>query len=280
MWDAIVVFTALYWFWPVIAIGTLIIGSFASDDRPGASLFVTGVLFALLYFTGHSPIENFTTVEIVGYAAAYVVLGVLWSILKWRIFVAKKLRQFKELKFNFIKNKIESNIKDRKEERQRQRQREHEAERQRIRAGGRQAELTEVQPKVEEDVMLVALRDAQDPGVVGLSFKTFEKYSKDQVINHVLPKAAIGFFLDYLFRQGYLKSRNEEVIPNPGNMKSQITTWMIWWPASILWDVLSDWLLRFWEHVVDALKEFFARMAKKMYGDVAAEFQNESNSVD
>jgi MFS family permease len=50
--------------------------------------------------------------------------------------------------------------------------------------------------------------------------------------------------------------------------KARITTWLAFWPLSIVGTALEDFLIRLWERIYDALRTSFQRVADSVLADV------------
>jgi len=81
-------------------------------------------------------------------------------------------------------------------------------------------------------------------------------------------------FRNYLKEKHYLSRRmydgyddNTLLVPMVKNYKAKITRWIIWWPTSAVWTLLSDPLVRFANFVFSRLKGTYQRIANKVFAE-------------
>jgi hypothetical protein len=67
--------------------------------------------------------------------------------------------------------------------------------------------------------------------------------------------------------QTHLKS----LIPTMRTNKLRITTWMAYWPTSVVWYLLRDWVLKIFESVFRRFKGVFVGMRNRAYADILKE---------
>lgn len=67
--------------------------------------------------------------------------------------------------------------------------------------------------------------------------------------------------------QKYLKT----LIPTIRTNKLRITTWMAYWPTSVVWYLLRDWVLKLFESVFRRFKGVFVSMRNRAYAEVLKE---------
>lgn len=58
------------------------------------------------------------------------------------------------------------------------------------------------------------------------------------------------------------------LIPTFRNNKARLTTWMAYWPTSVIWYLLRDWVLKIFESVLGRLKGVFVGMRNRAYADI------------
>lgn len=89
-----------------------------------------------------------------------------------------------------------------------------------------------------------------------------------------IPKAEMEDFRRDLDRSGYFRdigSNSEKLIPQIGDNKARITSWIVWWPWSALWTLLNDPIRRLAEFIYTQLQTTYQRLANKVF----AKFQVE-----
>ena len=97
MWPFIEAFTISFWF--IVAVWILVEVLLSGDDNTSGWRFTALALFlgAVWLFTTFNPFvwafENMQTLLV--YAVLYVVVGALWSIFKWWVFVGDKAREYR-----------------------------------------------------------------------------------------------------------------------------------------------------------------------------------------
>jgi hypothetical protein len=115
LWELIAVGGFL--FWGVIALAFAAIIA-ALEYENGKAATVVAVIFALAMtlFSDFKPIEWLTLnwKSLIWYAAAYVGIGILWGVIKWRFYVMNRVDRYDDLKAKFLddNNIKEKNIPD------------------------------------------------------------------------------------------------------------------------------------------------------------------------
>jgi hypothetical protein len=58
------------------------------------------------------------------------------------------------------------------------------------------------------------------------------------------------------------------LFPKAKENKGRIVTWMVWWPLSIVWTIIADWVKRFFERLFELVKDIFDRMSARIFKEV------------
>jgi len=61
------------------------------------------------------------------------------------------------------------------------------------------------------------------------------------------------------------ESRSGDIIPTPATNKNRITTWIIWWPASMIWTLIDDPFMRLVNWVIDELGNLYTNIAQHAF---------------
>lgn len=54
--------------------------------------------------------------------------------------------------------------------------------------------------------------------------------------------------------------------PHPGTNKSRITSWMIYWPPSMLWTLLNDPIKHLWRLIYEHFSTLYSKISKHVFG--------------
>jgi hypothetical protein len=105
-----------FWFWAIIAIWVLVEIIAVAHDEGGWAFGTFLVVFLAWFLFGEGNLlvqiaQNWKLVLIA--MGAYMVVGTIWSLIKWRLFASKKARKYNELKTKwFDKNAPGKNLAD------------------------------------------------------------------------------------------------------------------------------------------------------------------------
>ena len=106
-------------------------------------------------------------------------------------------------------------------------------------------------------------------GMDKFSDKTELEYPELATItdNTPVPENLKSDFKQYLFDQYYIyrSDDNDSIIPSAFAFKSKITNWVIWWPTSALWTLLSDPMVRIANWIFSRLKGTYQLIAMKSF---------------
>jgi hypothetical protein len=92
-------------FWVLSVMATLLLLLLVEFEKSGWAFITTAATVALLYFFGNSGIFGWVFANpglVVAGVIGYVVIGALWSILKWVLFVKDRKEKFIEFRSRFM----------------------------------------------------------------------------------------------------------------------------------------------------------------------------------
>jgi len=107
------ILTATATLWTVGIVGIIVLAILLEFEEEGWAAKIASIAMALFIFNYRGEIWQFMTDSpgtTIGFVSFYVVSGVAWSFLKWRIFIGEKLSYFDELKNGFLET--HTSIKD------------------------------------------------------------------------------------------------------------------------------------------------------------------------
>lgn len=84
-----------------------------------------------------------------------------------------------------------------------------------------------------------------------------------------IPPELVGDFREVLARLRIWDHKTNRVAPMARDHKERITTWIFWWPVSILNSLFAD--LARW--IYNALRQEFQRISDRVFGDADAEIE-------
>lgn len=148
----------------------------------------------------------------------YLVIGFLWSIIKWVIFVNKKAIKYKEKRYEFLKD-----------------------------------------PKILEIL--------KHKNAIGLNYKsTTNSNNAIETIDDITLETPIpDELMEEWRRHGYsLYSK----IPVVHEEKNKISNWILYWPPSLIWSLLNDFLKNLANIIVVRVKFVYEWFTKRAYNGI------------
>ncbi len=83
-----------------------------------------------------------------------------------------------------------------------------------------------------------------------------------------LPLELEDSFYDHLVLQGYFRySSKDGFIPQIRNYKNKCARWIIWWPTSLVWTVMSDPMVRIAGWLVNRLRGLYQGVANRVFSE-------------
>lgn len=170
---------------------------------------------------------------LVKWTLVYFVAGVAWSFVKWFSFLSKKADDYREIRFQWLKDY------------------KHNYDR-----------YNNGQPNPDDYVHPNdKLMFTNDP-VVDIGELTEKTKVPDEL------KSYFDYHLKHSsYFYGNRKSSDDGIIPIARNFKSKISNWIIWWPTSLVWTLLSDPLMRIANWIFDRLKGTYQLIADKVFAE-------------
>ena len=62
-------------------------------------------------------------------------------------------------------------------------------------------------------------------------------------------------------------------VPQVGEEKSRIMTWMAYWPWSMVWTIVNDPIRKIFRHIFKSIQEFLQRISDRVFRDVIKDFE-------
>lgn len=84
--------------------------------------------------------------------------------------------------------------------------------------------------------------------------------------------ASTGELLAYFYKE----TKFDRLIPKVSEHKSQIISWMCYWPMSLVWYFLSDWIVNLFNKIFTALKGVFIGMRNRVFSDVISDIGDDT----
>lgn len=78
-------------------------------------------------------------------------------------------------------------------------------------------------------------------------------------------------YKEFLSSEGYIRSRSSSLIPQIGDNKARITSWIVWWPWSALWTLLNDPIRRLAEFIYNRLQTTYQAVANSVFSKFAVD---------
>jgi hypothetical protein len=184
--------------WVVIAILMAILLEFEKEGW-ATTFFSLGI--ALLLWNFRTDIWTFISsnpTATIGFTVTYILIGIVWSFLKWNSYVKNAFNKLKTLKADFIREHKEINEKNR--------------------------------AKFNSKVQYSGIRKG-DGGTL---------YLHDETLEEII----------------------EKISPIASEKKSVITSWISYWPVSLMATLLNNPFRKFFEWVYDNLSGYYDKITK------------------
>lgn len=150
-----------------------------------ATIFL--IIYGILVHIAN-PSLTFSSSMIIFGGIIYVVVGIIWSFIKWFSVLNKKASEFKKLKQEWIKyNKY-----------------------------------------IWDKHLPDKLRSKSQPVTINTNIAT------------VLGKQTAEDFKQYLVNNNYMNTRYSKIVPTPSDYNTKIIGWIIYWPFSMVKNVVQD----------------------------------------
>lgn len=97
-----------FWFWALIAAELILLFVFVEYENGIGATISLAVFAALLQWCGNVDLLGYCVqhpITVLCAVVAYFLLGTVWGVIKWRIFVADRLEDYEELKADFLRSK-------------------------------------------------------------------------------------------------------------------------------------------------------------------------------
>lgn len=160
----------------------------------------------------------------------YFVIGVAWSFAKWFSFMTRKAEDYVDYRMEYLK-RVHRQDKQNGENKLRN-------------INSRNVMTEDEEPTLEFPALKVVTEKTEVPDDVKADFR---KYLREN-----------GFLPRYL-------DDDQSIIPSALNYKSKITTWIVWWPTSALWTLMSDPMVRIANWIFSRLKGTYQLIANKAF---------------
>ena len=99
-----------------------------------------------------------------------------------------------------------------------------------------------------------------------------------QDITKPVPEELKEKWVDCLTRQGWARygdwkvfeggKRLVRIIPQASRNKARIMRWIAWWPVSLVWSVISDWVVEILQRIYERIAGVLQRIADAIFEDV------------
>lgn len=160
----------------------------------------------IIKYIAHNPLES------IGFILGYVLLGILWSLFKWWLYVNEKASHIRRKRYEFLK--------DRKKKYQK-------------------------------------IKDKKYSGVFRESWKELYNLLENLTEDTSVPDALIKDWSHYI-------SYHAD-IPKASSNKSKIAIWITYWPLSVIWSFLSDFIHRFMKQLVLKIKFIYDGISNRAF---------------
>lgn len=204
------------------------------------------------------------------YTIAYLAVGVTWSFVKWFSFLMKFRDKFRELKKKFLDlNKIPSNstspndtgisyaVKSAFEKYLNL----HSPTNVKVKIVGRRSDDLDHYNEPEEQVASHTMRNN-----LWVSFLDESKTPNNQTIPTTLTDSFEVFLREQHSYGDYATLRNGKK-PTAAENKARITSWMAFWPCSVIGTIVNDPVRRVCRFLFNTFKAFYQRLADAVFAN-------------
>jgi hypothetical protein len=97
-----------FWFWALIAAEIILLFVFVEYENGIGATISLAVFAALLQWCGNVDLIGYVIkhpINVLMAGLAYLLLGTIWGVIKWRIFCADRLDDYEDLKSDYLKGK-------------------------------------------------------------------------------------------------------------------------------------------------------------------------------
>ncbi len=224
-----------FWFWLLVGIETLFLFGAISANRgwpAGWSLLIFVLaLWTLGDFNSFRWIYD-NPVELLKYAGGYVALGVIWSLIKFKLICIDIKDAYVEIKSNFFQlHNIDAVPPN------------HPKEQEFVHRG----QAREDNKESLHDKWIYALNEQTWPG----------------------PN-------DYTWRSRRKIYATHDVIPLASEYKDYIMCWGAYWPVSLLWFVLHDFVERTFRAIYEQISHWYQNIANATFASLKDDFKKDA----
>lgn len=187
------------------------------------------------------------------YATGYVVVGIVWSFVKWFSYLMKYRDKFRELKQKFLDlNKLPPSSTP------------HDDRDVPYAIRGAFEKYVDLHSKVDFNASPKDLNLAKNK--LWVAFLDENKVTNNQNIPTFL-KDAFEVFLREQHSYGDYAAVRDGKKPVAAENKAKITSWMAFWPCSLISTLLNDPVRRLFKFLFNTLKVLYQKMADAVFAD-------------
>lgn len=197
---------ATFWYWTLVVLASIFIWIALENEKGWLATFTVAAFLAVIHFWGGIRVIDYMKahpIRVFGGIGGYFVTGAVWSIIKWWFYVRKERDRCREALNAFEKDWLLPG-----------------------------AVLSSGTPHSVIDLFWKGEEDAPRARSVEVLTTGFEEAKKDPDFK----KKVWACYLD----DGTYKEYGFEYKPNPRRYKGRITTWMTYWPWSLVWTMIND----------------------------------------
>jgi len=168
-------------------------------------------------------------VRVLLYVLGYLAVGFLWSFVKWWLFVSKK---------------AEEHAASYKE--------------------ARRYFLT----RMKETCSAWLTRVGDDPSYAQSRMDDIEKYKKYLPVLNALGKITVDTQVPDILQDAWKDDHTAEKIPKVSKHKGKVAMWVVYWPISLIWSLINDFVKKFVKTMIEQFKVIYDNITKLAYRNI------------
>lgn len=219
-------------FWLLLIVESLLIFVFEATENTGWGVISVIATIAIMSYVGHVPIWSLISghpVYTILILLSYIAAGILYSFWKWDRYGAKKRREFNEGKSEFLQSALKFiNSKDRFFGSSRSDRYIDDDE------NHKRSNTLRGKDEDEKKAIIAALESGKIP----------DQWAQEWQIHLAKYK-----------------------IPAATQNKEMIVRWMMFWPWSLIWTIVQDFVIDLFENIFRWLKNTYQKIANRHFAD-------------
>lgn len=224
------------WFWVALVVPAILLIWLIEVEKAGAALATVVITIGLFVLFGDKNLVPWVLAnpgKIAMYIGGYIVVGILWGVLKWVLHVLRARDKYETIRKDFLSNEKDFRTATRTQSAER------------------------------------AYNDRHSGGVHNQERKQREKEEREAAVAKALAEPVPQGFDKELFKEFARRHHSDVNLtkfpPHPNDNKGRIIFWMSYWPFSAVWTIINDPITRFYRFVYHRIGDMLAGISNRMF---------------